>query len=207
MVSEENSKMAAQYRFVTKILAIFFFSIHSIEMEASLVQMLQSDDPLERQSAAQNLINSRRSTIGELIAILGREDVDKSFQGTLHLSIEVLGLYRAGEAVSALSERIEFVPEGFETEEMIPTEYYYVAAKALADIGMPAIEEMVKVVAKSTPLKANLATWVIMETLGKDEAIQFLSKLRRERPTYDERFSKSIAQIENHKISFTRPNS
>ena len=87
-------------------------------MEASLVQMLQSDDPLERQSAAQNLINSRSSTIGELIAILGREDVDKSFQGTLHLcSIEVLGLYRAvaGEAVSALSERIEFVPEGFES--------------------------------------------------------------------------------------------
>ena len=61
-------------------------------------------------------------------------------------------------------------------------------------------EEVVGYTAQSKPRNMGYNS-AGLETLGKDEAIQFLSKLRRERPTYEERFSKSIAQIENHKIS------
>lgn len=103
---------------------------------------LLSADPLTRQAAFDRVVAERARTVQELISVLGRKGIDKSYQGPLHRAIVLLGKLRAREAVAPLSKFLLYVPVGFETEEEIPIEAYHVAAVALAEIGFPAIDAM-----------------------------------------------------------------
>jgi len=147
----------------------------------STISKLQSLDPLIRQAAFDTLVNDRKDAIAKVLTILKQEDIDKAFNGPLHRSIELLGHWRASEAVPALTGILLYIPNGFITDEMIPREAYYVSAVALVHIGEPSIGAMVERIRSSkSKSERQLAAWVIREIEGKEQAQYRLARLSQQ---------------------------
>ena len=167
---------------------------------------LLSSKPLERQAIFNQVLEQRAKTIEELLSILNKEDVDRSFNGPLHRAIELLGRLRAKESVEVLSKFLTYVPEGYATEEDIPTEAYYVSAVALIEIGEPSIPSMLTII-KETPSKIerNIATWVIMGIEGKEQALNRIKNMIEIDKVHKENFLFAKEYMENYKVTFGNP--
>jgi len=177
------------------------------KMKTSIASALLSTEPLTRQAAFDQVVGERKTTVQELISILGRSNVDRLYQGPLHRAIVLLGELRAKEAVAPLSGLLSYVPQDFETEEQIPTEAYYVATVALVEIGFPAIEAMLaKIRNADDKLERELAAWVIMEIEGKEQALNRIEALtRRAAARTTGRFQGAARYIETYEPTFEPP--
>ena len=83
---------------------------------------------------------AREEIIHELIDILSSGQKDSSFEGTLHLSIRVLGALKAETAIPAMLPYFTFVPGGLIIiRESMPTQWYYPTAVAFTEIGSQVI--------------------------------------------------------------------
>jgi hypothetical protein len=177
------------------------------DTKARIVSGLLSMDPLTRQAAFNQVISERTGTIQALVSLLDRKGIDKSYQGTLHRAIVLLGMLRAKAAVAPLSAFLLYVPEGFETEEETPTEAYYVATVALAHIGFPAIEPMLgRIRMADGERERHLAAWVIMEIEGREQALNRLNALAQSgRSQAVRRFEAAAKYIATYEPTFTPP--
>jgi len=179
--------------------------MHSEETNEGIRTGLISQNPLERQAAYKAIIADRENVIGQLLKILRVENGDRSYQGSLHRAIDLLGKLRAKEAIESLVRIIEYVPDNFETEEMIPSQAYYVAASALVEIGQPVIPAMMAEIKNSSSTKQrNIATWVIMEIEGKNQAINRI-QTAIDQGKVSQSFSAAKEYITNFQVSFGNP--
>jgi hypothetical protein len=123
----------------------------------------------------------RQQIILSLIEILRREEIDRTFEGPLHLAIKALGVLKAEEAVPDMLPYFTFVPEGYRVEEIIPTQWYYPTARAFVEIGKPVTEYMDSIiVAENQSDEAKrLAAWVIKEVEGKEMAMGKMETLEQ----------------------------
>lgn len=117
-------------------------------------------------SPARFIGGERRDLIKRLIPLLDRTEFQRSTD-QMHLEVVVaLAGLRAREAVPALAERLEWIPEGWNgpTLSSCYTHQFYAAAWALTEIGSACVPEMVRVISSedSTPLERENAAWVIL---------------------------------------------
>jgi len=173
-----------------------------------IVGALFSKVSLERQAVEQRLLKQRSDTIQELIWALD-EGVDRSFDGTLHRAIRLLGKLRADEAVGPLSRLwLLYIPDNFVTTEMLPSEAYYVVAVALKEIGNPAVPVMLATIGTSSVKRErDVAAWVIMEVEGREYAISLLRvRIDSEvEPLKKAPYEDAIKFIENYQPVFKHP--
>ena len=177
------------------------------------VKGLFSKELKVRRNSYENIIkigdNSKKKIIiNELINILKDKKIDKTFEGTLHLTIKALGKLKAVEAIPYMLDYFTFVPDGYRVEEMIPTQWYYPTALALIDIGRSSIRYMKKIIKnpKKTDKEKKLAAWVINEILGKDKAIELLIDIERKCKYAKLSNGKKLSiYIKNFKVTFYNP--
>lgn len=171
------------------------------------VEGLLSKQPLERGAAYKQIRDERKAMIASLISVFSAKDLDMSFRGPFHCAIELLGVYRAEEAIKPLCDVFTYVPDRFFTTEMVPREMYFVAAVALAKTGQPAVNAMLSIIrASKNKERRDLAAWVIMEIEGKEQAIYRLdSEAKKASPEDRERFSEARSHLETWKPVFERP--
>lgn len=168
---------------------------------------LVSKRPLERQAAYDVILRQRDGVIRQLLAILDNGKVDKSYQGGYHRAITLLGKLRAKEAVKPLAGIMEYIPDAFESEEVLPSEAYYVAAVALIDIGQPAIPLMLETIKTSKSSKQrDIAAWVIMEIEGKAQALNRIQTAIENKPKEASQGMHTAKEyIANYKATFGHP--
>lgn len=190
----------------TVLSVVFIGMVKGESMNLSIVTGLLSEQPLERQVTYKKILEQRTKTIEELLLILKIKNIDKSYEGTLHRTIKLLGKLRAEEAVQPLLEYFMYVPEGFETDEMIPTEAYYVAAVALIEIGEPSIPFMLlKIKQTDSKEEQKLAGWVIMQIEGKEQALHRMEDTIKTEDGQKDRFMEAKTYIEKYKATFDNP--
>lgn len=120
----------------------------------------------------------RKIVVDRLLHLLEVPGSGREFEGTLHLAIEALGSLRAEEAIVPLIRHLEFSPVGFRTEERIPSEWYYPAAKALVEIGKGVVVPLVTDLRRegANDLRKQLGAWVVLQVLGRSRAVQALEE-------------------------------
>jgi len=151
------------------------------------VENLFSTKLKDRRVAYEKIISvkdemARQQIIHDLIEILRRKDIDRTFEGPLHLTIKALGELKAKEAIPDMLPYFTFVPEGYRIEESIPTQWYYPTARAFVKIGEPVIKYMESIIVaenKSDEAK-RLAAWVIKEVVGKEIAVKKIGMLEQQ---------------------------
>lgn len=155
---------------VIGMMSVLSTKTHAIEDNQKTVG-LTSSDKKERDAACNSLLQERATVVNELIAIVKDKDTDKAFNGPLHYAIALLGKMRAVEAIPVLTEKLYYIPTGYDTDESNEYQEWYVAAPALIQIGEPAIPSMMEIIRKDTDQNhADLATWVILKIEGKEQA-------------------------------------
>lgn len=176
------------------------------DTDTGLASRLLAGRPSDCRDIAERVLGQRGATIRQLILVLGEDGVDRSYRGPLHVSITLLGKLRAAQAVEPLSAMLTYVPEGFEADEAIPSEHYYVAAVALGDIGQPAIPAMLDTIKTAQrQQERNLAAWVIMQVEGKDQALHRFSVLARADGQASQRFRAAGDYLRTYVISYGNP--
>lgn len=167
---------------------------------------LLSADHNDRAMAFIRIKESREATIERLLSVVRSGDGDVRYGGSLHLAIVVLGELRASRAVGVLAEKLLFVPDEFVLTERISSQRYFVAAVALVEIGVPAVDEMVAVLRNDRDeQKRKLAAWVLLEVLGEREAVARLEERMRPGAFGQERFEEAIAYIVDYEPVFEHP--
>lgn len=150
----------------------------------------------------------RQQIISALSKILEKEDIDRAFEGPLHLTIKALGELKAEEAVPYMLPYFTFIPEGYRIEEMIPTQWYYPTAKAFVNIGEPVIEYIEKIIIdkdKSDEEK-RLAAWTMREILGDELAIEKAQRLEQRHTSCRLSSSEKLSvYLRNFKPTFLHP--
>jgi hypothetical protein len=114
---------------------------------------------------------------------------------------------RASESVLLLSEILASCSElDTDNSSNNKTAHYYFSAAALVKIGNPSIDTMLsKIKYSKNELERELASWVIMEIEGKEQAIYRFGKLKEREKNYAEQFDSAIKYIENYKVTFGNP--
>ncbi len=147
------------------------------------------------------------------------KNVDKSFEGPLHLIIKALGELQTKEAIPIMLEYFIFVPDDYVIEESINTQWYYPVAVALIKIGDPSIVYMQKVICDEIKLKdkkrnaelhsdeaKQLAAWVMMDIMGKEKALEKLQILENESRSCPLKDGRKVSDyIRNFKLTFHNP--
>lgn len=171
-------------------------SDEDIEAETGIL----SRNIVERAQAAKRLRRQRAEAIDHLVSVLDhlklQDDVDDSFFGARSYVIQILGEYRAEQAVPILVSGITFIPSGFELDESIPAEAYNLCAVALRDIGRPAIPRLTRVALHAEAEDEwRLAAWVLAQIEGVDEAEHRLTRVAKETPRLADRCEKAIQHM------------
>ena len=152
-------------------------------MSETVVNMIKSQQLQDRRDAVEvaigiTNIQEREHVVSLLCAVLDEPQLDNSFDGPLHMAIQVLGEMKLPSAIPCLLPYLTFVPTGYRVEERIPTEWYFPAARALVRIGKPSIKYMEAILDDigSSDVEKKLAAWVIEEVDGRKVALEKLSK-------------------------------
>jgi len=202
-IATSTALMFTSLRATSLIVSLAVINLFGKDIE--ITDGLFSKKPNIRLSTYESILQHREILIKKLLSILEIKDIDKNFRGPYHKAIELLGKYRAKEAVSILANIIEYIPEYYESDEWIRSESYYVAACSLTEIGQPSIPAMMSIIRNSTSSKKrDLATWVIVEIEGKEQA---LNRIEASIIKDDKKQSLIEAKkyIKNYKIEFGNP--
>ena len=177
------------------------------------VENLCSAKLKDRISAYEEIISvkdtaERQQIIHSLIELLHRKDVDKTFEGPLHLAIKALGVLKAKEAIPDMLPYFTFVPEGYRVEEMIPTQWYYPTAVAFVNIGEPVIKYMEDIIndENQSDEARQLAAWVMKEIIGTGTTVQKLQQFEQKHiPSKLKSTEKLSTYIKDFKPTFNNP--
>ena len=191
--------------------ALLIPSVYSEELKTVSkpdMEGLYSEKPLTRQGTYMQLVEQRNADIKSLIAVLEDKTANTEFNGPFHYAVELLGEYRAVEAIDALMAKILYVPSNFELDEMLSRERYYVCAVALVKIGFPCLEKIYLRMPKAEEKERQLLAWIVSEMLGKEEAIAVLD-VQKAKAGKDEAkaaaLGEAITHIKEWKPIFERP--
>lgn len=149
----------------------------------SIAWGLMTTDSESRKQVFNNILNGNHSTIEriyiklDLIQMVETQwhKADRSYEGTLHLAIVLLGKLKAKEAVASLSTRLMFVPTGSPVSET-----NRVCAVALSQIGERAVPAVLKTLCKSGDSEErDVAAWVVynVDDQGKGMARKAIDRL------------------------------
>lgn len=167
----------------------------------------------DRMAAYEKIVSVKNRTekqqiILNLIEILRRRDVNRTFEGPLHLTIKALGELKATEAIPDMLPYFTFVPEAYRVEESIPTQWYYPTARAFVKIGEPVIKYMESIIAaedQSDEAK-RLAAWVIKEVMGKKIAIEKIQRFEQQHVSSRLGSGEKLSEyIRDFKLTFNHP--
>lgn len=187
--------------------SLLIIALYAEEMKLTIVAGLLSEDVLERGTTYNKILDQRKNTINELVSIINQPNIDKSSESnSFYYAIELLKISRAKEAVNALSNHLMYVYDYLRTDETLPSEYYYVVAVALVEIGNQSIESMLAKIQKGdSEEERNLAAWVIMQIDGKEQALNRMDIMINKGGESKERFESAKKYIENYKPTSGRP--
>ena len=191
---------------------------NSLSVANSLLSRFMSPQFNVRYKAYSDIVQVRKQHIQTLSQAL-ETSTDISYEGTKHLAARLLGELNASEAIGTLNKHLLFrhEPNWFSFRPIIPQEQYP-CALALVQIGYPAIQAMVGKIQLPTSLSSGqkklqqeereLAAWVIMQIMGRDEAAAKLEKLAGQRSSpYKERLEEAVDYIRSYKIVRVEPKS
>lgn len=108
----------------------------------SSVSGLQSSDASIRARVASELREARQKTISELMAVAEAPSKPEELNSAKELSIDLLGEYRATEAIELLIKNIEYHVSSI-TFERVPAANYP-CVRALAKIGVPSLHAIIR---------------------------------------------------------------
>jgi hypothetical protein len=176
------------------------------ELNPSAASGITDPTPLARTNAYREITIERKNLINDLIAIVESKEVDTDFHSPLRLAIDLLGEFRAQEAVEPLIQRLMYIPDNFSTDEEIPAEAYFVSAVALRNIGQPAVQPLVnKIVQSNNEEERDLAAWVIMNIEGSEQSVFRLNRCASRDAQRSLRYADAVRFIESYTPDFDHP--
>ena len=185
--------------------------VYAAEVKASFFHDLASKEPAFRLSNYGSAERDRDRKIAELVSIVETTNDRIEADDTLELAINLLGIYRAKEAVPTLAKRLMFLPlSRIHSLERVPSEMYYPAARALVNIGEPSdvVYTMIRKIAASESAKERQeAAWVIMEIRGAKVAVWSLRAARKDatEPIERQRLQTAADFIQHYKPKLAYP--
>jgi len=163
-----------------------------------------------RNKAYRDVLQARKQHIESLSKVL-ETSTDLSYEGSKHLAARLLGKIRASEAVYVLSKNLLFrhEPNLFSATPIL-SQGQYPCAVALVEIGYPSVEAMITKIEISSQRSSQyekldqeereLASWVLMQIMGRDTAVAKLETLAGERSGRDkERLDEAMTFIKAYK--------
>jgi len=165
--------------------------------ESDVVEALRSGDRNEEDKIISRICAQRLQVLSGLHRVVQVGVSHPEQERAVKRAMELLGLFRANEAVALLVGNIRFTlrhPGKASPFADMP------AVRSLIQIGLPALDPLVKAVAESDdPMIRERAALVINQVLGTDLALVFVRD-RRHREPYElqrQRLTRLIEQIEN----------
>lgn len=170
--------------------------------DSPIVSSFLSYDGNRISSTTNQITTNYDSTVKALISIVEDKDVDITWGGPLTEAVNLLGKLRAKDAANALVGRIMLLPTDIVCTEMLPSQEYFVCAKALVDIGEPSIDAVMQRIRLSdNKSEREMAAWVIMSIEGRDQAIHRLQMLAAKEKQYRSRFVSAVDYLNNFKLT------
>jgi hypothetical protein len=161
-------------------------------------RIVNSDSDVRRR-AYREVLEQREQTIQQALAVLQEEGVDKRMNGRLHLAIDLLGAFRASEAVEPLIKLLTYIPDGFYQHEDLPPQAHHPATLALRDIGVPALEPLVgRIQSTGSDQERRLAAFAIMLVEGAEHGAFRLRKAKADSKVASERLEKASRFVETY---------
>ncbi len=151
---------------------------------------LRSSDAGRRFTARRRILEDRKSLISGLIEIVRTAPDDDGAEkvmpglGLKRTAIEVLGAYRAEEAVPVLFGALKYrVAAGYgSTGDESNLSRNYPAAESLIKIGHPALERTwSRIQISDDPLEQQLCCWILCQIEGKETARRLLDEKAKTR--------------------------
>ncbi|MCI0421584.1 MAG: hypothetical protein L0312_20555 [Acidobacteria bacterium] len=142
------------------------FSNGQVRAQSSL-QWLKSQNVERRTATAEKIAKDRREMIAQLLELAQQNAGSKELRGTKELAIDLLGEFRAVEAVEFLIRDVEFSPPSLRGE--LSRLGAYPSARALVNIGNQSGEEILAFVHPQVSDKAiKLYAQVIRQVDGAE---------------------------------------
>lgn len=145
---------------------------------------LRSPKANERESALRwlsSLENSddRLGAVTSLRSLLRENNLGDNYRGTAHLALVALGELQLPQGVSSLLDWLNFIPNGFQSEEMLRYELYYPAVRSLIKIGVPIKDPVLAYFAthRYGCEKRKLALFALKEVFGGEAVEVFVREL------------------------------
>jgi hypothetical protein len=174
----------------------------AVPCQTDLIELLQSAQAERRFAAESRIVQERRSLVRSLV-ILARSDTrgtpserDEPLELTSPkcLAIRLLGELRAQEAVRSLVQnlayRVDPTVAGNVGRRGLGA--WYPAAASLAEIGNPAVPEVLSFLGKSAdPIERHLCVWILVRIDGRD-----LARFRVEKAIESSRLSEVKANLQ-----------
>lgn len=140
------------------------------------VAELRSERPESREAAARSVLDDRRRLVADLQRIVRETVGDEARRGTARDAIVLLGQLRAVESAPLLVENLDFKVFYKDVKRPQPPEDLYPCVGALIEIGMPAIEPVLRRAGMSDDedVLRNTA-YVVKKILGRKLALALLN--------------------------------
>jgi len=173
-----------KWRFLVNMVAgavVVSFGLSTLwahDVEDKFQAALYSEDPDVRLMAFEHYGARRADAIRQMMSVIESERASLEFEGSMHQAIDMLGRYRAAEAVRLLVKHIDFQPENMALDPYAPQQARYVAAFALAQIGEPAVAQMNSVIlTEQSRERRELAAWVVLQVRGREGASDYFGRV------------------------------
>lgn len=203
-----------------KFLAILLFTSTltvgalCVDKNLTIFAPLVGTDNDARMQTCRDISEDRQHKVEELIRVVEDEATDENTVKGKTAAMALLAEFRAPEAVEALANQLMFLPPPGRVlnTEPVATQKFYPAVRTLIAIGEPsdACRQMLKkIIEAKHHEERDLATWVIMTILGKQEAKTRLSAIFASTPENNVqmriRVRKSIEYIDQFKQTYDYP--
>jgi hypothetical protein len=163
------------------------------QVKETVVEAISSDNPAERLSAKNRLLDRRKAEISKLIEIVRsrsqtiRELTYFKPSDPLYIAVDLLGKYRAVEAAPLLvGLKAKIAHENAlspRRRESVPVIEYFFAAEALVKIGGPSLDLILMELrspAEVSDLEVQLSAVILREGQGERMARFLLGEMRKE---------------------------
>jgi hypothetical protein len=191
-------------------LALFVIPIAYSDNEKPItkpnVKDLYSQEARKARHTYDTFVQQRNADIQALIAILRDKDADPDFDGPKNCAVELLGEYRAVEAIDPLMENLFYAPRPHVIDHAQCREAYYTCAVALEKIGSPCLNKIYLRMPKAKKEEQQLLAWIVEGILQKDEAMAALEFQKQQAGKENQQvFADAVEYLKNYKPDFTPP--
>ena len=185
------------------LLGIWTLSLAVLAPAASRSEAAESNSPVKdisspvrenRERAASRVLSDRSTTIKTLIQLAGAKEEKPQWRGPKDLAVELLGEYRATEAIDLLVKDVSYrVPAISPADDSLVG---YTCAKALIEIGSPSVQAIVRCLQQPAKEKElMLFAHVIRRIDGEDVGLFRLEAALKETPLGAKKNIESLIEI------------